>query len=132
MSHSVHFRDAVGEVHLEDVVSLDAALERVEHLRNDAGATEVRVFREVPIEVRTYYRVTAVEESAADDATPQATEATHPAVAAVAPVALIEPPSGAMVMSPPPVSAVADVPEDVEAAADAHAGEGRRQLFSRS
>jgi hypothetical protein len=140
MGHAVHFRDVTGEVQLEDLTSLEAALERVEHLRNDDGVTEVRVFREIPIEVRTYYRVTAVAEpvvgevgsehpdgahdAPSDDASPD--EVTSPAV--------VEPPSGAMVMSPPPVAPVAEVavPDGVEGPADAHVTEGRRPLFSRS
>ena len=140
MSHAVHFRDVAGEVHLEDLASLEAALERVEHLRNDDGATEVRVFREVPIEVRTYYRVTAAAEplvAVADPDGPGTTDAPatgEPAAEVLTPAAVIEPPSGAMLMSPPPVSAVPDPlsHEDAEAAADAHAGESRRPRFSRS
>ncbi len=140
MSHSVHFRDVTGEVHLEDLASLEAALERVEHLRNDDGATEVRVFREVPIEVRTYYRVTAVAEPLAAVAETDGSGITgavpteEPAAEVLTPAALIEPPSGAMLMSPAPVSAVPEpsVPEDVESPADAQAGESRRPRFSRS
>lgn len=137
MGHSVHFRDAAGEVQLEDVGSLEVALERVERLRNDDEATEIRVFRDVPIEVRTYYRAVAVDESTAEDVAPQAAEvpvAQAPEVDDVAPVTMLEPPSGAMVMSPPPVSAVPDVPahDELDGAVEAHAGEGRRLLFSRS
>ncbi len=145
MGHSVHFRDAAGEAKLEDDGSLEVALERVERLRNDDGATEIRVFREVPIEVHTYYRVVAVDESTSQDTVTEVTEAEVAeaevaeaevaevaSVAEVAPVAVLEPPSGAMVMSPSPVSAVPDASHDELAAAEAHAGEGRRQLFSRS
>jgi hypothetical protein len=135
MSHSVHFRDAAGNVHLEDIGTLEAALERVEGLRNDDDVAEVRVFREVPIEVRTYYRVVAVDESAALPAveTLAVAEAPGPEPAVSAPVAVLEAPSGAMMMSPTPVAAVPDVaPEDVEVPADTGAGEHRRQLFSRS
>lgn len=79
MGYAVHYRDAAGAAKLEDVESLDVALERVEQLRNEDGASDVRVFREVPIEVRTYYKVVAVEGK-------------HD----------VEPPPGAMPLSPPP------------------------------
>ena len=65
MGHAVHYLDAAGEAQIVDVPSLDAALQLVERLRNDDDASDVRVFREVPIEVRTYYRVVAVEEDGA-------------------------------------------------------------------
>lgn len=68
MGHAVHYQDAAGEAQIVDVPSLDAALELVERLRNDDDASDVRVFREVPIEVRTYYRVVALEEDAARSA----------------------------------------------------------------
>jgi predicted component of type VI protein secretion system len=136
MTHSVHFRDPAGEARLEDVASLDAALERVERLRNEEGATDVRVFREVPIEVRTYYRVTAVDAAAAPAPAPEPPELTpapEPEPDAVVPGTVIEPPSGAMVMSPPPAAPVTEGPtqEDLEVAAESHVAEGRR-LFSRS
>ena len=135
MSHAVHFRDANGAAQLEDVESLDAAIERVERLRNDEGASEVRVFKEVPIEVRTYYRVAVVEPSAGDaevaPAPAAAQDATAPLLTEVpAPPAPIEPPSGAMVMSRPPMAAPDEAPAE-DAAAEHAGGEHRRQLFSR-
>lgn len=137
MSHSVHFRDVAGEVHLEDVASLEAALERVEYLRNDDDATEVRVFREVPIEVRTYYRVTAAAEPVATPPVPDPAEGTElaefaaPPADAGVPAPDVEPPSGAMVMSRPPVAATAEATpaDDAEVPAETHEG---RRLFSRS
>jgi hypothetical protein len=169
MSHAVHYRDAAGNIHLEDRPSLDAALELVERLQNEDGPTGVRVFREVPIEVKTYYRVVAVAadtdapstESVAESVDepvatepvatepveapvaaepaevvaptaspePAVAEAHEPAVAEVARLTPVEPPSGATVMSPPPVSAA-----PAEDAGDAHDAEPRgerRQLFSR-
>ena len=81
MSYAVHYRDASGESRLEDVTSLEAAIELVERLRNEDGASDVRAFREVPLEVRTYYKVVAVEEDGA---------------------ARKEPPPGAMPLAPLP------------------------------
>jgi hypothetical protein len=49
MGHAVHYRDASGASQLEDVASLEAAVELVERLRNEDGASDVRVFREVPL-----------------------------------------------------------------------------------
>lgn len=73
MGHAVYHRTASGEAQLEDVSSLEAALELVERLRNEEGPTEVRLFKEVSVEVRTYYRVVAAEEGDSSD-TPKAPE----------------------------------------------------------
>ena len=62
MSYAVHHVDAEGRGHFEDVASLEAALSAVEELQSDGRRAQVRVFKEVPIEVRTYYRVVAVQE----------------------------------------------------------------------
>lgn len=166
MTYAVHHVDAEGCGQLEDTGSLEDALARVEVLRNDGAVSEVRVLKEVPIEVRTYYRVVAVEgDGAAGDgqgvprAVPDA--AVQPPVdaptmdpspmdmldieRAVEPVAeevpdpvpaqeperaapvFGEPPSGAVVMGPPPAVAP---PEAAEAPADP-APEPRRALFGR-
>src|SRR6056297_2945307 len=77
MSYAVHHVDGAGTTHLEDHATLDDALARVEMLRNDGEASEVRVLKEVPIEVRTYYRVVAVED--ASDAPPAAPAEEEPA-----------------------------------------------------
>ncbi len=88
MGHAVHYRDAAGAAQIVDVPSLDAALELVERLRNDDDTSDVRVFREVPIEVRTYYRVVALEEDVARAAGgPDAADGVEPAVGAPAPAA---------------------------------------------
>lgn len=141
MSHAVHFRDSSGEPRLEDAASLDAALARLEGLRNDEGASEIRVFREIPIEVRTYYKVVAVEDAAPDADGERATDADvervsevdrEPAVVQQTPPSS-EPPSGAMVMSWPPVSSASSAPADgtVEPLPEPVADQ-RRPRFSRS
>lgn len=135
MDHVVQYRDATGEVQLEDVPSLDAALELVERLRNAQGVAEVRVLREIPIEIRTYYRVVAVDGDA-----PAASGGVVDAPPASAPVEVVADPvppgdddvevadaphegrpapvadpdgdepavSGTMIMSPPPATSVSD------------------------
>jgi hypothetical protein len=108
MGYAVHHRDASGAMQLEDVESLDKALERVEQLRNAEGATEVRVFREVPIEVKTIYKVVALQEDAG-------TQSAAPPAASLGPVGGAEPPPGAMPLTPPLTArpAVAPAPEPV-------------------
>lgn len=82
MGYVVGHRDATGVVRLEDVESLDQAIALVERLRNEDGTSDVRVFREVPFEVRTYYKVVVTEDE--DARTPAPVEV---AVAASAPPA---------------------------------------------
>lgn len=148
MSYAVHHLDAEGRAQLEDVGSLEEALSRVEDLSNDA-VSEVRVLKEVPIEVRTYYRVVAVQEgadtieapaepqpvAAAAEVEPEQPPQVETVVAAVEEperprIASVvgEPPSGAVVMGPPPASAAH---EAVEAPTEP-AQEPRRALFGRS
>lgn len=151
MTYAVHHVDAEGRTQLEDVGSLEEALSRVEGLRNDGAVSEVRILKEVPIEVRTYYRVVAVEEDAVGAAEAPAetqlaaaaaelVQEEPPSVEAVA--ALVdepeapriatvfgEPPSGAVVMGPPPASSAAS--EAAESPAEP-AHEPRRALFGRS
>lgn len=62
MGYAVFHRDDAGTPTVEDVPSLEVALEIVERSRNGEGPRDVRVFREVPIEVRTYYKVPVAEE----------------------------------------------------------------------
>jgi hypothetical protein len=62
MGYAVCHRNESGTLQVEDVTSLEAAVEVVERLRNEDGASDVRVFREVPIEVRTYYKVSIAED----------------------------------------------------------------------
>ncbi len=65
MSYVVLSTDASGERRIDDVANLDAGLEQVERLRNEQGVSDIRVFREVPIEVRAYYKAVVVDEEAA-------------------------------------------------------------------
>jgi hypothetical protein len=153
MGHAVHYLDATGASRFELQPSLDAALEAVERLRNDGSSSDVRVFKEVPIQVRTYYKVVVadgedgapaseevveapvVAEVVADaevaaDATqpvPEPAAQVEDLEAARAERAVQEPLSGAVVMTPPPVTLH---PEAEELDEHEHV-EPRRPLFSR-
>ena len=149
MTYAVHHVDAEGRTQLEDVGCLEEALSRVEGLRNDGAVSEVRVLKEVPIEVRTYYRVVVVEEDAVGAAEAPAEPVTAaaelgqeepPSVETMAAVVdepeppriatvFGEPPSGAVVMGPPPASS--GTHEAAEPPAEP-AHEPRRALFGRS
>jgi hypothetical protein len=85
MGYAVFHRDAAGTPTLEDVASLDEALAIVERSRNGDGPEGVRVFREVPIEVRTHYTVHVADEVVAPAVA--SVEAPAPAEAPAAPVA---------------------------------------------
>ncbi len=61
MKHVVLSTGSSGQPQIDDAASLDEALQLVERLRNDDAVEDVRVLREVPIEVKTYYKVVAVE-----------------------------------------------------------------------
>lgn len=122
MSYAVHHVDGAGATQLEDHATLDDALARVEALRNDGEVSEVRVLKEIPIEVRTYYKVVAVEGASepptaapevAEHVDPTAldlagTPAETPAETPVEPApprerpARLEPPPGAMLIGPAP------------------------------
>jgi len=96
MGYAVCYRDPSGATQLEDVVSLEAAIERVEKHRNEDGAVDARIFREVPVEVRTYYKIVPLEDDTGGDQGGAHQE--------VAPAASTEPPPGAMPIAPPPPS----------------------------
>jgi hypothetical protein len=158
MTYAVHHVNGQGAPQMEEFPSLEAGLARVEALRNDGDVSEVRVFKEIPIEVRTYYRVVAVEDDAVPEPPvqvsppePELEAALPPAVEEPTPVAedelwepeaiedepvreqppvpvAQEPPSGAVVMGPAPVSIPREAPESPPEPAHEH----RRSLFSRS
>ncbi|MFO7777766.1 MAG: hypothetical protein R6V28_05375 [Nitriliruptoraceae bacterium] len=146
MTYAVHHVDAADHPQLEEFPSLEAGLARVEALRNDGEVSEVRVFKEIPIEVRTYYRAVAVEDPAVAEVTVGPAEGAAPPPVDPGPSGpaeqaerdraegedhrfqtATEPPSGAMVMAPPPVATPPEVAEPVAAAETEH----RRPLFGR-
>ena len=134
MSHAVHFRSSDGSTTFEPVGSLEDALARVERLRNDEGVSEVRVYREVPVAFRAYYKATVVE----DEQQPEAPAAAAAPAAGSGPATPASPPPGAMPLAPPPTSAngrddsVLEGPGDADAPDDeSDSRGGRGSLFSR-
>lgn len=122
MSHAVHYRTAEGEPRFDELGSLEQALAQVERLRNEQGVSDVRVYREVPISFKTYYKATVAEDAA------PAAEVTAPA--AEAPTA---PPPGAMPLTPPSPAASANPPvAQANGELDEVDGAKRGSLFSRS
>ena len=117
MKHVVLSTDATGQPKVDDVDSLDAALQLVERLRNDDGVGDVRVLREVPIEVKTYYKVVALESDAS--ATTGEASAHAPAVDAPPSTDADTPPAPDVAAGP---SDDAPTPVDQPAAQDAGPG----------
>src|SRR5438270_13555546 len=75
MAHMVIFRRPDGKPGYHQADGVDDAVRFVEMLRNQEKVTDARIFRmeEVPIEVRTYFRVEVAGEQAPQS--PQATQA---------------------------------------------------------
>lgn len=128
MGHAVHYRTSSGETRFEEAESLDAALAKVERLRNEGGVSDVRVFREVPIAFKAYYKVTVAE---GDESTPAE-------VPAAASASADTPPPGAMPLTPsaapapvPTPPAGADAGEDAAPSPTGEAEGKRASLFSR-
>jgi hypothetical protein len=102
MGHLVQFRTPAGELRHEDASDLDAALALVERLRNEDRVEDVRVFVEVPLQFETFVKV-----SVAGVATPE--PAPEPeAAAAPPPATVLEPPPGAMLLTVPAPSELAE------------------------
>jgi len=145
MGYAVCHRDAAGTLQVDDVASLDAAVEVVERLRNEDGPSDVRVFREVPIEVRTYYKVVVADgETAAAVPAPPAVDApvavdvraeataepvTEPVpVLTASPAPSVDPLPGAFPLASPTPPSVVVHDADHDTAGDASR---RHSLFSR-
>lgn len=121
MQYLVRYRAADGAERFEEVATLEGAIAMVERLRNEEGVSDTRVYRHVPLEVRTYYKVVPREEQAAGGTQ------TRPA----APDADDAPP-GAMPLSGARPSARPAGEDKPDRGEDAEAAEDRRSLFSRS
>lgn len=80
MSFMVNFRSAEGKPGYHPTDSLEEAVRFVEHLRNQEQVTDARVWRlhEVPLEVKTYYKVVVPSGAPASTPAPPA----EPALAA--------------------------------------------------
>ena len=83
MSFMVNFRSAEGKPGYHPTDSLEEAVRFVEHLRNQEQVADARVWRlqEVPLEVKTYYKVVVPAGAPA----PAPAAAPEPAVAAATP-----------------------------------------------
>lgn len=156
MDHIVRYHTADGAEKVEDFGSLDAAIARVEALRNDGGVSDPRLYREVKVEFKTYVRAQVVDDSApaqdsgstrfsSGSSSPSAPSPSSPAISPDAPAeqerptasASSEPPPGSMPLNPQrpttkinEAASIDDEPvEDEEAEGDD--GAPRRTLFSR-
>jgi hypothetical protein len=130
MSHVVLSKGASGEPKVDEVSSLEEALQQVERLRNEDGVSDVRILREVPIEVKTYYKVVALEDGPAPAPAPAPSEAPAapeavPHVPASGP--RTDPPSGSAVLAPPHAVPATSVNDDLEELTS----ERRSSLFGR-
>src|SRR5438309_7223858 len=107
MAHMVIFRRPDGKPGYHQADSVDDALRFVEMLRNQEKVTDARIYRmeEVPIEIRTYYKVEVAGES--ETPAPVVTSVPAPVPPTVA-NALPDPPSGDdMPLDPMPVEVAA-------------------------
>lgn len=140
MGHAVHYRTAAGETKVEEVGTLDAAVSMVERLRNDEGVSDVRVYREIPIEFKAYYKVSVVDEAnagapaasapaaTAPDTTPPAQPQQQPQAQAVPQ----SPPPGAMPLGPSTPSQPTAQPSAAPAGSNEDGDSSKRgSLFSR-
>ena len=120
----VIFRRSDGKPGYHQAEGVDEAIRFVEMLRNQEKVTDARIFRmeEVPIEIRTYYKVEVVAEGDAPATTaaaiprvapPVVPPMAPPAAAPIAPVppavanALAETPASDMPLDPMPVEVAA-------------------------
>ncbi|MDX1657634.1 MAG: hypothetical protein R3343_02325 [Nitriliruptorales bacterium] len=127
MEHLVRYELESGETKYDTVQSLEAAINLVERLRNEAGTSNVEVFRHVPIEFKTYYKVVVADEELERTGSPQSTPT---------PSSEGDPPPGSMPLNPPaqPKVQVHDAPDDQSEAEQGNGGDGdgkRSSLFSR-
>ncbi len=133
MAHLVRHRTPAGDMVTHEVDDLDAAVARVERLRNDDHADDVRVFAEVPLQFETYVRVSVADMSTTvppvDAPSEPADVVAEPVVDEPAPV----PPAAPV---PPPPGVLAPVRVDAPSASadelvDATPVDARKGLFHR-
>src|SRR5436190_4084306 len=88
MAHMVIFRRPDGKPGYHQADSVDDALRFVEMLRNQEKVTDARIFRmeEVPIEIRTYYKVEVAGEQDTVQETQQQTQQQTQPLSPVPPV----------------------------------------------
>lgn len=139
VSYVVNWRGSDGQAGWHPVADLQEAAGHVEHLRNNEGVTETKIFKldEVPFELRQVYRV---EIAVADEPAPTFSAPVEPAPAP----AVVEAPIEAPAWTPEPEAAPEAVAQPVfeaaaaaepvlaEVGADDGASNGqRRGLFGR-
>ena len=121
MEHLVRYELASGETRYDTVTSLEAAISLVERLRNEDESRNVEVFRHVPLEFKTYYKVVVADQEAPAGGNRPAGD---------------NPPPGSMPLSPPAQPKV-QVHEETAGEAEQADNEGsgedgkRSSLFSR-
>ena len=135
MSHIVIYRSNDGQAVYHQTEALEEAARHVEWLRNSGQGKDARIFRmqEVPIEVKTYYRVevAVADEAQPAPATPAPAPAPAPAVAANRPSPA---PAPAAAPAPAPAAPASPAPAAVKpetAGAGAGANGGRFGLFGK-
>jgi hypothetical protein len=117
----VIFQDGDGKPGYHDVEDLDDAIRHVEHLRNDEGVEQARIFHmeEVTFEFRPYFRVAVGGASASADDAPAAEQP-----AAATPLRpRTSPWTRPLEQAPEPVEAAATEAPPLEAALKAIVGE---------
>lgn len=112
MSYMVIYRTPDGNPGYHQAESLTDAVERVEHLRNDDGVEQARIFRleEVAFEYRPYFRVEIADAAPAAPLPPpppgpvaeEPAPAWTPPAPAPEPVAVDDDPLGPAEVPPPP------------------------------
>lgn len=109
MAHLVRHRTPAGDTITHEVDDLEAAVARVERLRNDDKAEDVRVFAEVPLQFETYVKVKVADAPAPPPATD--TSSSEPVVEDDEPA-----PAQSVTPPPPPPGVLAPVRVDAPSA----------------
>ncbi|HEX7167442.1 MAG TPA: hypothetical protein VF230_10725 [Acidimicrobiales bacterium] len=107
MTHMVLYRSAEGQPVYHPTESLEDAARHLEQLRNAGHGSDARIFRleEIPVEVKTYYRVELPVEAKGD--APAPAEPAAPAPAAAAPAAAAPPANAPAAVAPAAAAAAA-------------------------
>ena len=124
MTHLVLHRSADGQPVYHETESLEEAARHLEELRNGGQGADARIFRmtEIPIEVKTYYKVELPVDAPADAAPAPAPAAPEAPVVAEAPAPVAAP----VAEAPAPSSGQKPEP------AGASANGGRFGLFGKA
>ena len=125
MTHMVLHQSAEGQTVYHQTESLEEAAHHVEQLRNAGHGADARIFRmtEVPIEVKTYYKVELPKDDGAAPAADAAAEAAAPVAEA--------PAAAAATAAPAPAPAAEPVVATKGEPATAGANGGRFGLFGK-